>query len=282
MPSPPQKEKEDLDESGNSGEILDLIGGEDDEENEAAQDEEAKESSVSDRDDKYSNKEDEAQIKSGSEGEKYALDDAVDKLLDTSMQEEDDFKTDTNFVSIFKASENIEPLIRKSIMKKPATPVPRIGTILGKRTKNNQSLEELINQCNQEENDDSSDGKKSSESNCLGATSANMGQKRVKFNKKHDKVYEFEVESEEEDPEANQKKENASDEGSYSINSEDVSEEICGSDNEDMEKGLFFDYIERERKRHEAERKYIVYKLRSKQRVGSIFIDKVKRVIAAI
>ena len=49
-----------------------------------------------------------------------------------------------------------------------------------------------------------------------------------------------------------------------------------------MEKGLFFDYIERERKRHEAERKYIVYKLRSKQRVGSIFIDKVKRVLAAI
>ena len=60
MPSPPQKEKEDLDESGSSGERLDLIGGEDDEENEAAQDEENKESSVSDRDDKYSNKDDEA------------------------------------------------------------------------------------------------------------------------------------------------------------------------------------------------------------------------------
>ena len=49
-----------------------------------------------------------------------------------------------------------------------------------------------------------------------------------------------------------------------------------------MEKGLFFEYIERERKRHEAERKYIIYKLRSKTRVGSIFIDQVKRVIAAI
>ena len=49
-----------------------------------------------------------------------------------------------------------------------------------------------------------------------------------------------------------------------------------------MESGLFFDYIEKERKRQEAERKYIIYKLRSKQRVGSIFIDKVKRVIAAI
>ena len=35
-----------------------------------------------------------------------------------------------------------------------------------------------------------------------------MGQKRVKFNKKHDKVYEFEAESEEEDPEVDLKKEN--------------------------------------------------------------------------
>ena len=49
-----------------------------------------------------------------------------------------------------------------------------------------------------------------------------------------------------------------------------------------MEKGLFFEYIDRERKRQEAERKYIVYKLKSKNRVGSIFIDRVKRVIAAI
>ena len=54
-----------------------------------------------------------------------------------------------------------------------------------------------------------------------------MGQKRVKFNKKNDKVHEFEVESEEEDPEANLKKDQASDEGSYSINEEDISEEIC-------------------------------------------------------
>ena len=49
-----------------------------------------------------------------------------------------------------------------------------------------------------------------------------------------------------------------------------------------MVKGLFFEYIEKVRKTHEAERKFMVYKLKSKQRVGSIFIDKVKRVIAAI
>lgn len=45
---------------------------------------------------------------------------------------------------------------------------------------------------------------KESEQNCIGATSSNMGQKRVKFNNKPDKVYEFEVESEEEDKEAEQ------------------------------------------------------------------------------
>ena len=115
----------------------------------------------------------------------------------------------------------------------------------------------------------------------IGATSANMGQKRVKFNQKHDKIHEFEVQSSEEDLDMPQRKEPPSDE-SRSLDSEEFSEEICGSDNEDMEKGLFFEYIERERKRHEAERKYIIYKLRSKTRVGSIFIDQVKRVIAAI
>ena len=78
------------------------------------------------------------------------------------------------------------------------------------------------------------------------------------------------------------KKKEEKEEDSLSMDSEEFSEEICGSDDEDMEKGLFFDYIERERKRQEAERKYIVYKLKSKQRVGSIFIDKVKRVIAAV
>ena len=48
------------------------------------------------------------------------------------------------------------------------------------------------------------------------------------------------------------------------MDSMEFSQEICGSDNEDMEKGLFFDYIDRERKRQETERKYIVYTLKSK------------------
>ena len=77
-----------------------------------------------------------------------------------------------------------------------------------------------------------------------------MGQKRVKFNQKQDKVHEYEKESEEED-EASKEKENADDDPaeSESLDSADFSEDICGSDNEDMESGLFFDYIERERKR---------------------------------
>ena len=33
------------------------------------------------------------------------------------------------------------------------------------------------------------------------------------------------------------------------MDSAEFSEEICGSDDEDMEKGLFFEVIERERKR---------------------------------
>jgi len=60
------------------------------------------------------------------------------------------------------------------------------------------------------------------------------------------------------------KKEENNDDESLSMDSEEFSEDLCGSDDEDMEKGLFFDYIERERKRQEAERKYIVYKLKSK------------------
>ena len=85
--------------------------------------------------------------------------------------DEDGNPTDRNLLNIFNASENIEPIVKKSIMKKPGTPVPGSGVILGKRVKNNQTLEELINQCNQED----SDMLRSPEQNCLGVTSANMG-----------------------------------------------------------------------------------------------------------
>ena len=81
--SPPQKEKEDLDESGSPSKKLDLIGDENNQENQAAQEEEAKESSISNFCDKYSNKGGKVQIKRGLKGEKYTVDGAVDKLFDT-------------------------------------------------------------------------------------------------------------------------------------------------------------------------------------------------------
>jgi len=118
----------------------------------------------------------------------------------------------------------------------------------------------------------------------MGFPLGNLAQKRVKFDRQQDRVYEFEVVSSEDDEELKQEKadDDEEDDSSASQASADFSEDLCGSDDEDMEKGLFFDYIERERKRQDAERRYIVHKLKSKQRVGSIFIDKVKRVVAAI
>ena len=58
--------------------------------------------------------------------------------------------------------------------------------------------------------------------------------------------------------------------------------EECGSSDDDMESGSFFRQIERDKSRANHERKYLIDKLRSKSRVGSIFIDKIKRVVAAI
>lgn len=61
-----------------------------------------------------------------------------------------------------------------------------------------------------------------------------------------------------------------------------VDNEECGSSDDDMESGSFFRQIERDKSRANHERKYLIDKLRSKSRVGSIFIDKIKRVVAAI
>ena len=67
--------------------------------------------------------------------------DVADQLFeDSSMQksiDEEGNPTDANLIRIFNASEKIEPIVRKSIMKKPGTPVPGTGTVLGKRSKNN-------------------------------------------------------------------------------------------------------------------------------------------------
>ena len=56
----------------------------------------------------------------------------------------------------------------------------------------------------------------------------------------------------------------------------------CNSDPEEMENGNFFDHIQKATERAEDERHFVIHKLKSKQRVGSIFFDKVKTVLAAI
>jgi len=55
-----------------------------------------------------------------------------------------------------------------------------------------------------------------------------------------------------------------------------------GSDPEDMDTGEFFKRIKRETMRASKERKFLVSKLKTKSRVGSIFFDEPKRVVAAI
>lgn len=54
-------------------------------------------------------------------------------------------ESDANLINMFNASETIEPIVRKSIMKKPGTPVPGLSMSIGKRFKSNQTLEELMN-----------------------------------------------------------------------------------------------------------------------------------------
>ena len=63
---------------------------------------------------------------------------------------------------------------------------------------------------------------------------------------------------------------------------ESAGNEECGSSDDDMESGVFFRQIERDRNRANHERRYLMEKLKAKSRVGSIFIDKIKRVVAAI
>jgi hypothetical protein len=72
------------------------------------------------------------------------------------------------------------------------------------------------------------------------------------------------------------------DESELSDSDLDLGNEECGSSDGDMESGIFFTQIERDKTRANHERKYLVEKLKAKSRVGSIFIDKIKRVVAAI
>lgn len=51
------------------------------------------------------------------------------------------------------------------------------------------------------------------------------------------------------------------------------------SDQEELESGEFVEYIRHETEKALKERKYLIKELKSKERRGSIFIDKVKKVL---
>lgn len=54
------------------------------------------------------------------------------------------------------------------------------------------------------------------------------------------------------------------------------------SDEEELENGSFLEMIKNETEKAVKERHFLMKELRAKERRGSIFIDKVKRVVAAV
>jgi hypothetical protein len=55
-----------------------------------------------------------------------------------------------------------------------------------------------------------------------------------------------------------------------------------GSDEEDYESGVFLKYIKRETEQAVKERRFLMRELKAKERRGSIFIDKLNKVVAAV
>ena len=111
-------------------------------------------------------------------------------------------------------------------------------------------------------------------------TGVHIGNKRVKFNPEVNRI-EYTPDSSDADEEEPEDKEKDSNNSSVSEEDDGDSEEI-GSDPEDFVSGKFFNRIRRETKQAESERKYLINELKVKSRVGSIFFDKVMRVVAAI
>ena len=54
------------------------------------------------------------------------------------------------------------------------------------------------------------------------------------------------------------------------------------SDEENLESGAFLELIQQETEKATKEREFLMKELRTRERRGSIFIDKVKRVVAAV
>lgn len=55
-----------------------------------------------------------------------------------------------------------------------------------------------------------------------------------------------------------------------------------GSDDEDMTSGLFLQSIKIEQNKAMKERRFLMFDLKAKERRGSLFIDKVNKVVAAV
>lgn len=55
-----------------------------------------------------------------------------------------------------------------------------------------------------------------------------------------------------------------------------------GSDEEDLESGLFLDYIKKVTDKATKERKFLIKELKAKERRGCIFFDRINRVVAAV
>ena len=141
-----------------------------------------------------------------------------------------------------------------------------------------QTIEDLLGECD----DNKEDEKTVASINKLTGISTNLASKRVQFNNEVDH-HEYVVETPEEEDSSNDYRRHNSDDSIDSDDDASLSDEKqCGSDPEDMESGDFFDYIQKETDRAEDERRFVIHKLKAKTRVGSIFFDKVKRVIAAI
>lgn len=69
---------------------------------------------------------------------------------------------------------------------------------------------------------------------------------------------------------------------SDSEGSDENIDEDCGSSEEDYENGNLFKKLKRDCNQAKHERQYLMETLKAKSRVGSIFYDQVRRVIAAV
>lgn len=84
-----------------------------------------------------------------------------------------------------------------------------------------------------------------------------------------------------ENSENNQSNNQSNDDSEDIEENEKLFENIC-SDEEEYENGNFLEYIKHETEKAMKERNFLIKDLKAKERRGSIFIDKVKNVVAAV